>query len=691
MVYDAVLKPFVKEFVDFIILNILDGLKSENWSIKNSCMLLFSNIIKNLFHHSYAEKYIPTFVEYFSTKIELKSKIYNLMSDDSGKYNNDCLILLLNFFSKLKKTKNNEIDNADLKKFIQLIFNLSNHNNNFVRKITVDALITLYGININELVLRISQEINIIKNEMLSGELIINKNCFDFLIEFLIRIIKSKEIELAIFVKNFECILDDIQIIFFKLDFIENKNDKNCMYFYHISKLLNVIFKNNVLISSKKILERLISIIRRTDLNKIDVFNMISKKSNVPFFYKSLKNIIKLYMFENVGMFLENFSKEIETFLIEKYTPNKNLELLEIITFYLSRYHKYFVKFSSKSIMKILLQGKIFKDVNVTSKLLDFLIKTNIIEVFSQEELLSLSRNLLSFIEKNPSVTKLNRKILLLLSNIYCLPLKSLSKNIDVLDYRLISEIYSYICLLRKYSHSQNEEKLRYNSLTALNNILTQINYVKSDEISFVKNLLKEDSKRFKLIIEKIIIEVLLIFTLTLNDEHPEIRAYSAKIFHKLNKICLIVNPSPFLNSEYIMRKFIPNVKIIEQKLNTLLDNNFENISIEFYSIIIRENLYFEKVNSEDKVFYFEPDNRFIDNVQIKTDTFNSLVKNNLNLFLPIQLNAEKSKNLGIMIMLEDFTQLYQEKIINYINMKTKKTIDSQSFRNLIYNKFLNN
>ena len=377
-------------------------------------------------------------------------------------------------------------------------------------------------------------------------------------------------------------------------------------------------------------------------------------------------------MFENVGMFLENFSKEIETFLIEKYSPNKNLDLLEIITFYLSRYHKYFVKFSSKSIMKILLQGKIFKDVNVTSKLLDFLIKTNIIEVFSQEELLSLSRNLLSFIEKNPSVTKLNRKILLLLSNIYCLPLKSLSKNIDVLDYRLISEIYSYICLLRKYSHSQNEEKLRYNSLTALNNILTQINYVKSDEISFVKNLLKEDSKRFKLIIEKIIIEVLLFCRMQAN---------------------LAPRPVPTDQAQKMVQnaaKF-SSVKIIEQKLNTLLDNNFENISIEFYSIIIRENLYFEKVNSEDKVFYFEPDNRFIDNVQIKTDTFNSLVKNNLNLFLPIQLNAEKSKNLGIMIMLEDFTQLYQEKIINYINMKTKKTIDSQSFRNLIYNKFLNN
>ena len=46
---DTIIKPFVKEFYDDIIMDIINGLQSKNWSIKNACMLMFSRIITNNF------------------------------------------------------------------------------------------------------------------------------------------------------------------------------------------------------------------------------------------------------------------------------------------------------------------------------------------------------------------------------------------------------------------------------------------------------------------------------------------------------------------------------------------------------------------------------------------------------------------------------------------------------------------
>ena len=56
-------------------------------------------------------------------------------------------------------------------------------------------------------------------------------------------------------------------------------------------------------------------------------------------------------------------------------------------------------------------------------------------------------------------------------------------------------------------------------------------------------------------------------------------------------------------------------------KLNSFLENN----SVESYTFFMKETLYFEKVNSEDKVFYYKPDDRYIDNIQITTEIFNTL------------------------------------------------------------------
>ncbi len=665
----------------------MDGLKSKNWSIKNSCMLLFSNIIKNLFHHSYSEKYIPTFVEYFSHKAELKSKIYILISDDTALHNNDCLILLLNFFSKFKKSKNNEVENEDLLKYIQVIFNLKNHNNNFVRKASVDALITLYGSRINSLLVKIEEEINLISKNLSQKDL--SKNSFDFITEFLLRLLKQNELEIQLHILTFENIFVNLKEIFLNLNFLENTDDKNYLLFFNISKLLSAAMKNNVLIKCVRIKNQIIELTRNTNLNNYDVLSMIRKKSSVPFFYKSLKNIFKLYLFNNEEMFLEKFGMIVERNLSDDFNPSSNLPLNELLTFYLEKFHKFYIQNSPKSIIKILLQGQIFKDINITSKLLECLIKTKFSEVFSVEEVLSVSRVLIEFIEKNPTVTKLGRKILLLLAEIYSFLFKSNREfsNIMLKNELILHQIYRFILCIKKYSLSHHEEKLRYNSLSALNTLIVSLNNFSSNDVESIKTLLSNNIN-LKEVFENTVVEVLLIFILTLNDEHPEIRIHASKIFHNFNKICSILPFSPFYNSEFITKKLIRNVILIEDKLTTLFKSKFDLIVKKFYSFLMNENLYFDKVNSEDKVFYFEPDNRFIDNIQLKTDIYNTMVGKNIELPGLRTETSSKNKSLGIMMMVEDFTDLFQRKVIKMIKQGEKVNIDSKKFRELLYENF---
>jgi len=597
------------------------------------------------------------------------------------------LILLLNFFSKFKKTKNNEVENEDLIKYIHVIFNLRNHNNNFVRKASVDALITLYGTRISSLLKNIEEEINVISKNLSQKDL--SKNSFDFITEFLLRLLKQNEIEIQTHIVTFENICVNLREIFLKLNFLENTEDKNYLLFFNISKLLSAAMKNDVLIKNITVKNQIFELTKKTNLNNYDVLSMIRKKSSVPFFYKSLKNIFKLYLFNNEDMFLEKFGMIVERKLTDDFNPSSNLPLNELFTFYLEKFHKFYIKNSPKSIIKILLQGKIFKDINITSKLLECLLKTKFSDVFSTEEVLSVSTVLIEFIEKNPAVTKIGRKILLLLADIYSFPLKSKGEFSSSLlkNEQILHEIYRFIICIKKYSLSHNEEKLRYNALTALNTLLISLNHISSYDIESIKSILSNNID-LKEVFENSVVEVLLIFTLTLNDEHPEIRIHSSKIFHNFNKICSILPFSPFYNSEFINKKLIKNVMLIEDKLTSLFKSKFDLIVKKYYSFLMNENLYFDKINSEDKVFYFEPDNRFIDNIQLKTDIYNTIVGRNIELSIISQETSNKNKNLGIMMMVEDFTDLFQRKVIRMIKQGEKSYLDSKKFRELIYENF---
>ena len=77
-------------------MNIINGLQSKNWSIKNACMLMFSRIINNNFllqNEIEMQRTLLTFKEYFYDK----NNFYNIIIDILSKNNkdsklNDCLL-----------------------------------------------------------------------------------------------------------------------------------------------------------------------------------------------------------------------------------------------------------------------------------------------------------------------------------------------------------------------------------------------------------------------------------------------------------------------------------------------------------------------------------------------------------------------------------------------------------------------
>ena len=74
---DTDLKQLTKDFYEYILLNIIDGLRKNNWIIKNACMLLFSRLLKNIFKaEKNLEKFNPTFLNFFNKNEEHRGKVF---------------------------------------------------------------------------------------------------------------------------------------------------------------------------------------------------------------------------------------------------------------------------------------------------------------------------------------------------------------------------------------------------------------------------------------------------------------------------------------------------------------------------------------------------------------------------------------------------------------------------------------
>ncbi len=404
------LKPFAKDFYDYIILNIIDGLGGDNWIIKNSCMLLFSKLIKNNFAlDSIVQKGIPTFIEYFTNKEILKNKIFQILKKEAEIKNNecnDCLILLISFFSKLKSSKSSEINEPDLIKFLNILFELQHKNNKIFRKNLGKVIMNLFGENQHLCYMKIIKYFDDMNNLIIKNNQLIELNSLDFHLNLL------KELQIN---HNFYKLKKNIKSN--DIDFeSENRSNKNNDY------------QENIIINIKKIYNTNDFEIKKFMMIKEFIFNLENKISNI---LDNFNNIFLNDMKNNDNS--EYYINQKNIFLNYFQTKSKNNKKL-ILAFFLliKKITKFLIK--SNEFCKKLDEKTMFE--NISNKLqnnFNFVNKDNIsisknfffgtIEKIESESIIifdfDLINKILEINIKNPFFYKAQRNLFLYYDNIY--------------------------------------------------------------------------------------------------------------------------------------------------------------------------------------------------------------------------------------------------------------------------------
>lgn len=285
------------------------------------------------------------------------------------------------------------------------------------------------------------------------------------------------------------------------------------------------------------------------------------------------------------------------------------------------------------------------------------------------------------------------------------------------------------INLIIKYISSDNEDYIRSHIFSAfeilVNNLLIYYNDICFSEYSNIKTN-KEENKEVSLEME-LLKKIIFCFVLVLNDDNPEIRSSTChlldlfvqkySIFNSISDESSLIKPSLILKSfEYynvlLLRGLVSNNKNIELFKDLIFD-------------LINRNLYIDDCNDmsrnkEAKIFYKEPDNRFIDIIQQKTilliGIINNCKRNNKKLICEIKEkynsisnnnsnNLDKIINCEVFMLLEDLCIRYSENKDNILNIFIKefeddgKTIGDleenkyegfEIIRKKLYNKYLN-
>jgi hypothetical protein len=337
--------------------------------------------------------------------------------------------------------------------------------------------------------------------------------------------------------------------------------------------------------------------------NKTIDFKAISMSlklnSKIPFYYTFVKNKLT-YLLEDADIIVINFdltniidtNEELTTYLLKTY-PSRIISNTHL-----------------NSIMSDLSQITSL-NVNISSKLIEFL-STSEIDLDNVDGLIN---NILSIFEARPNTTKLTDKLLKLLGKIF-----------KIEDETLIVRV---IQLIDTFCQA-NEQKIRYSSICCLEKIITVLD---TDYMN------------------KYLFYILKVLIISLCDEHPEIRNISSKLtinmFSKHFPNTIKLHSNVVFTSEYI----------IHQLLSIKMQNQYP-LMIEirkFYDYLLKTNLYYpDNINltNENKVFYYEPDNRFIDNIEMKL----TIVQNKLN--FPSSFETVLTvEPLKMQIMLETFVQ----------------------------------
>jgi hypothetical protein len=158
-----------------------------------------------------------------------------------------------------------------------------------------------------------------------------------------------------------------------------------------------------------------------------------------------------------------------------------------------------------------------------------------------------------------------------------------------------------------------------------------------------------------------------------MNDEFPAIRKKACDIFIEYNNKIKVINKDfkySFTN-EYLTKKLL-----IQGNINLDYYKNFINY-------IENTNFYFRRNILDTKVFYYEPDNRYIDNIESKLYILRNKIRNKIN-----EDKKESNTKLKIMTVLEEFAECIKNntfEIYNNSNGIDDKYIFKNQIRKIIY------
>ena len=668
---DTIIKPFVKEFYDEIIMDIINGLQSKNWSIKNACMLMFSRIITNNFllqNEAEMQRTLLTFKEYFYDKKEFYNVIIDIISKNNNDSKlNDCLLLFVTFFTKMRHSKPNEYKNEKLEEIIKLLFSLDKKDNKLFRKLLSSALFKLYGNYYEKFVEDIKNKIKEILDKYKDKNIDVIKDNNDYLeinnrIDFYYNLINE-----LIKLNNGEINNEDkmeLVILFKKLFLLLLKNNNgNINTYFGLSKYIQLIKKLpniSVLMENKEENEyKLLSDVNYNfeivglDINKkiinLDIlFEIMQKNSRIFNFFKFIKHIFSL--------FIDKLNYKFEKTDLIQYFQNKKLE--EIIVIIFKRYSKCVsYEFVSNLFSPNEINNLLNCSVNISSHLISFIekiIRNNNLNLTEENRKLLLYK-IIDILKDNKGKTKLITKLFSLIP--YLLIYSNENKD------QYISELTLILNIIYEYIQSDNLDKLRIGGLLALDKILKDISKITNI------NILKEN--------EEIQLQFLKIIFLLLNDEYSNIRKKASEIFILFNDLVKIINFKNYyttFTNDYICQKILMKIDVNKES------------NKKFCEYILENNFYFRVNVFESKIFYIEPDNNYIDNSQNKMLIIKNLLKNKFNIENNKQIQEYKYDD-KIMMVFEEFTD--KIKIICNLIIKSKNELKNENKDDENNNKFI--
>ena len=620
---DSLIKFYAKNFYSKIIMEILAGLQSENWSIKNACMLMFSRIIKNsflMYNENEMERILPTFCEYFYDKKKFKENVFKIIEKNVDDNNlNDCVFLFVVLFNKFRMTKKNEFFDEDLNKIVDFLFNFDKKNNKLFRKLLSNAILKLIGKNYEKLIKNVKNGIEKNSNEKNSNENFQNK--IDFYYNIINEIIKNENIEKKI---KFDLILIFFNKIQLNLNFFsltkfnqllkkfDEKIEKN---FFEIFDYLNI----GINIKKKEINLNLI-FLNLIKNNRIFSFNKFIKHS-LDLFLKKM-NFILFFSEQNFFAYFNNKKcEEIIIFLFKKF-PNK-------------------IQLNFISPIKKLNLNEI--NLNISIKIIKFISNLKILSILNSNEKNFLFNEIIQIFNNNFQKTKLIKKLFFLI------PLLIETNNIE--------KINKILEIIEKFCKSENLNKIRFSA-----NFCFEI---------LIKNFDSNLNLNHFLILK--------IFYLFLNDENPTIRMKTSEIFLIYNQKYNLIQFKNHFNfvcsNEFLLKKLLIN------------GNLNKDYYIKFLTLIKNNNFYFRN-NLDSKVFYFEPENRYIDNVESKIFVYKNELKNKIVIQSEKKCFNDDNSN-KIMNTIEDFS----DNVINaiYILNNNNNNINQNNNNKYLFNDHIRN